>query len=273
MTKPVRVVAWSLAVYRLCIWLYPQPYRQRFGQELVQVFGDCCRDAYRQGGILGVAGLWLSIFLDLLATIIQEYRNGGVQMPISLLKRISAHTLILGGVLFALAGYAQLQPDSHFRYYGLYGAAMSLWMPSLLLLAAGVLGVYYHLRLWLEQGGRIATIVLVISQCSLAAFFTLMMVFELPETVWFLTMFNLLLMLVCLFIFGVACLRAGLRIGTYPMAIALLLFTLIATTIGRDDAWGPLYLEFAFQAVAGLVWVLFGWRVLPLVRNAIQVET
>ncbi|MCI0582884.1 MAG: hypothetical protein L0227_08315 [Chloroflexi bacterium] len=52
-------------VYLVLLRCYPTAFRERFGDELVQLAGDLLRDA-RTGrvGSSGVAGTWLRLFLD-----------------------------------------------------------------------------------------------------------------------------------------------------------------------------------------------------------------
>jgi hypothetical protein len=68
---------WLLAVsdtiYRLLLVGYPVSFRKRYGSEMVQVFGDCTRDAWRCSGLWGLLRLWGSTLGDLLTTVLVEY--------------------------------------------------------------------------------------------------------------------------------------------------------------------------------------------------------
>lgn len=270
-----RILHWTIAVYRFCLWCYPQDHRQQYGSEMMQVVGDCCRAAHRQQGMLGVVALWFPILWDTLVTVVQERRKRGVHMPVELLQRISPYLLMVGGVLFGLAGYSQLQPGSHYDFYGLYMASLSMLAPGWLFLAVGMLGVYYQLRARLARGGRIAAIVVVVAKMTFAISFFWLFVFDVPEIVWQMGMFTILLVLVSLLIFGIESLRAGMWIGVYPLVVVGLLVGLfVASSVmyPAGDSWGPLYLDFAVQVAVGLVWVLFGTHLLRLAQPAAHAE-
>jgi len=62
----------ALATYQLLLRLYPAAFRRRFEPELVQVFRDGCRAAYRERGYWGVWALGLATLPDIMVTAAQE---------------------------------------------------------------------------------------------------------------------------------------------------------------------------------------------------------
>jgi hypothetical protein len=74
----------SERLYRALVHLYPRPFTARFGDELVQLFGDQLRDARRRGRPFGVSATWLRTLGDLAVTALDEHLNG---------DRTVAHTL------------------------------------------------------------------------------------------------------------------------------------------------------------------------------------
>lgn len=68
----------SVRVYQLLVWTYPAEFRRTYGRDMAQVFGDCCRVAYVQRGVAGVAALWLGTLGDLVASLPREY---GAHLP------------------------------------------------------------------------------------------------------------------------------------------------------------------------------------------------
>lgn len=89
-------------VYRALLRLYPEPFRARFGDELVQLAGDLFRDA-RVGlnGERGVAATWLRLLLDVALTAPAEYLEQR-RVAHSLSRPAAAATKALG--VFGVAG-------------------------------------------------------------------------------------------------------------------------------------------------------------------------
>jgi hypothetical protein len=90
---------------RALLQLYPEPFRTRFGGDLVQLIGDVVRDA-RAGrpGSSGVAATWLGILFDVAQTAPLEHldqRRLGhtLTRPPALTARILGLLAILGGLL------------------------------------------------------------------------------------------------------------------------------------------------------------------------------
>jgi putative ABC transport system permease protein len=55
-----------MPIYRLCLLLFPRPFRERFGQDMAEVFADRRRQARRRGR-MAVAALWVRTLADVLA--------------------------------------------------------------------------------------------------------------------------------------------------------------------------------------------------------------
>lgn len=83
-------------VYRALLRLYPEPFRTRFGEELVQLSGDLLRDARtgRSGG-RGVAATWLRLLFDVVLTAPAEHLEQR-RVAHSLSRPASAVTKALG---------------------------------------------------------------------------------------------------------------------------------------------------------------------------------
>jgi len=106
-------------VYRSFLWLYPADFRDRFAEEMVQLFHDKLRDARAGGAPGGSVGAWITMLGDVAVTAVSERirRNRTVAhsitsappMPIRLLGVVG----IVGGVAilaaFLLAIPADLQ--------------------------------------------------------------------------------------------------------------------------------------------------------------------
>lgn len=65
-SKPLRQrVRFAERLYRCLLLAHPRAFRESYGQEMIQTFRDCYRDAYGQGGAVGVARLWAGLLHDL----------------------------------------------------------------------------------------------------------------------------------------------------------------------------------------------------------------
>jgi hypothetical protein len=54
----------ALTAYRLLLRAFPPRYRQRFGDDMTDVFADRLRDA-RSRGLAATAGLWARTLVDI----------------------------------------------------------------------------------------------------------------------------------------------------------------------------------------------------------------
>jgi hypothetical protein len=75
-----RLMPHSGRIYRLLLLAYPREFRRQFGGEMVQAFGDSCREARRRGGVTGLVMVWVRTVPNLAFTAIAErhraVRNG-----------------------------------------------------------------------------------------------------------------------------------------------------------------------------------------------------
>jgi MFS family permease len=101
-------------VYRALLRLYPEPFRERFGDELVQLCGDLLRDARAgRGGRDGVGVTWLRIILDVVQTAPAEHLEQrrvarSLTRPASAVMKGLGLLGILGGLLFLAAFIPEL---------------------------------------------------------------------------------------------------------------------------------------------------------------------
>jgi hypothetical protein len=67
------IIRLSVSVYRTLIrGVGPTSYFRLYGDLTIQLFRECCQDAYRQRGIPGVLGLWLPSFRDAVIQMVIE---------------------------------------------------------------------------------------------------------------------------------------------------------------------------------------------------------
>ena len=95
LTEP-RAVNLSASLYRLLLAKYPSHFRHKYGPHVLQVFRDCCRMAYRTGGLPGIFWLWALTSFDYLQSLIEEHSQRGVHMNKVKFIRLSGWALIVG---------------------------------------------------------------------------------------------------------------------------------------------------------------------------------
>jgi hypothetical protein len=62
----------SERIYQALLLAYPREFRRDHGAEMVQVFGDLCREEKRRGGTFGLLMVWVRTVPDLAATAFAE---------------------------------------------------------------------------------------------------------------------------------------------------------------------------------------------------------
>lgn len=62
----------SERVYEALLLVYPKRFRDAYGPQMVQVFGDLCREEWERAGLVGLVLLWARTVLDLLRTAASE---------------------------------------------------------------------------------------------------------------------------------------------------------------------------------------------------------
>lgn len=62
----------SERVYEALLLVYPKSFRDAYGPQMVQVFGDSCREERERAGLVGLVLLWARTVLDLLQTAASE---------------------------------------------------------------------------------------------------------------------------------------------------------------------------------------------------------
>ena len=66
------IITCSLLFYRWLLTLAPDEFSEQYADPALQVFHQCCWDAYREHGTRGVLHLWLPTFTDALQGILAE---------------------------------------------------------------------------------------------------------------------------------------------------------------------------------------------------------
>ena len=211
-----RAVNLSATLYRLLLETYPTHFRQEYGPHMLQVFRDCCRKAYRTGGLPGMLWLWALTFFDYLQSLIEEHTQRGVHMNKTKFIRLSGWAFIVGAFAWVL-GWAvnDIQYNNPYnaftfslgKYVGYLYASVQILVPAAIILTiVGMLGLYLRHA---EQAGRLGRSGLII---ALAAGVTAVLSFSLEifmqfEYAWIGVGITILLIFIGLTIFGIAVLR------------------------------------------------------------------
>jgi hypothetical protein len=153
-----RLISLSASVYRALLAAYPAQFKSEYGSHMAQVFRDCCRQAYQEGGTPSLLALWMRTTLDYLKTIIEEYARGGTNMTREKFIKLSGWALLVGSISILIGWLADSRPEySQFnaaslpidRYANL--AAVPLVIMGVLLVSLGMLGL--QARYGGEAGG------------------------------------------------------------------------------------------------------------------------
>lgn len=70
----------SERIYAGLLRLYPAAFRETYGREMLLIFRDQCRDAYRKSGRWGIAQVWLRTLADLARSVPAEHIQGAYIM-------------------------------------------------------------------------------------------------------------------------------------------------------------------------------------------------
>jgi len=117
-----RLIGASDWLYRLLLHAYPATFRECYGGEMAQVFRECCREAYRRRGAVGLAGLWARTLSDLVISAIDQHIVGGSGMFLKRLFDITlalAALIVLAPILAAIAILIKLDSRGPVFYRGL----------------------------------------------------------------------------------------------------------------------------------------------------------
>jgi hypothetical protein len=124
-----RIIAISVKVYQVFLRAYPTKFQQEYGSQMIQVFRDCCRHAFRQSGARGIYRLWAVTVLDFLHSVFEQHMQKEADLSQSRLIKWSGWAFILGA----------------FAFLTFVGGSEALTLPgselSAILLAVGLLGL------------------------------------------------------------------------------------------------------------------------------------
>lgn len=135
MSFPQSRLQLSDRLYRKFLVAYSSEYRQKYGDEMAQVFRDLCLEIYHERGAAGLMVLWTSTLLDLFKTAIEDRWNT-LPFPAShALVPIGSWAAIIAGLLSILFAFTHASPnhiDWVFRLKWVWPALGMLYLVALI---------------------------------------------------------------------------------------------------------------------------------------------
>jgi hypothetical protein len=77
MTRCRLAIRISVAIYRALLLVYPSTFTQEFGDPVVRAYQDLVEDAANSAGLLGVAGTWPGLVVDLVLSAAARHWDNG----------------------------------------------------------------------------------------------------------------------------------------------------------------------------------------------------
>lgn len=162
-------VTTSTKLYATLVRLYPQRFREAFGDELQLVFRDCARDGFQRAGAWGVLHVWLGVLPDLVNSAAEQHAGEDFPVLLKILTGMLSGAGLIGGALWILASFLILQrppgtPDGVNRdiadlmplfFIGVQMVSMGLIAISLL--PGRQWSIPYRLLLAVAAGGGLVT--------------------------------------------------------------------------------------------------------------------
>lgn len=103
------IISFSVRIYQWLIRMGPVGFRHEYGLHIVQVFRQCCRDAYQAQGVYGVMRLWLPMFGEAVTGMLVEHlcalRSFYERMGQMLLGMRRSMLITLGAFIFFAMAY------------------------------------------------------------------------------------------------------------------------------------------------------------------------
>jgi len=256
--------------YRILIRLYPAAFRERFADEMVQLFGDQLRDARAAGMPAGTARTWLRTLADLAVTATSEHTRRDRTVAHSMAEAPSIPTRalgligILGGVVLVLGFIPSLSWIWDFNVVRLVLFNLGAMAIGFAALRAGALG-----------SGRVSVVVAASVILANAWYLVMLIlsigrpVYPVPDTAFRPIFFYAgAAMWLTDAVFGFVIWRVG-RMARW-VGLALAIGSLLAFTgMNRPVTWFWAPASMAGVAANGLAWIVLGIAVATRRRAAV----
>ncbi|MCC7448996.1 MAG: hypothetical protein IT324_16375 [Anaerolineae bacterium] len=260
------MIDWLVRLYRMLLILYPADYRAAYGPLMAQVFRDVCQDIYRQQGTLGIVMWWCTTLFDLALTAFEQRRKVRFTVSKAGLIRFSGPLLTAGGLLLVVTAFSQLQPGSHYSYYGVYQLLMFLLAPAFVLIGIGNFGVLLHYGARAGIFGRLALFAIAIGALICGIGFVLTMF---RDSFWNIAGVGLLIYTGGTVIFGLL----NLVMGILPVFKIVPIITGVQPLMMLTGLFyverGPDIYALIFMMSIGICWAITGFATHNRLRQSV----
>ncbi|MGW8252111.1 MAG: hypothetical protein ACWGO1_15835 [Anaerolineales bacterium] len=213
---------------------------------MAQVFRDCSRRAYQDGGGLALMALWARTTLDYLKTMVEEYARGGTYMTREKFIKLSGWALLVGSISILIGWLAESRPEySQFnaaslpidRYANL--AAVPLVIMGVLLVSLGMLGLQARYGGKAGGFGRLTLVIGALSGLVSAVGMVGLAIYD-SDPWWSLFFMGWVIQYLMLALFGIVCLRRQLlpRWNGLPLLAGIWLPVFMLVSLVYENATG-----------------------------------
>jgi hypothetical protein len=255
-----KLLTLSERAYRTLLILYPADFRDEYGQQMVQVFRDVCRDVYRHGGANELANWWATAVFDLVQAVIAERRKVNLIMSQAKFIQWTGWLFILGGTFFAVSSIGQLQPTSSNVFDGVHQLSLYALVPGMVLIMLGLFGVWLRYKVDMHLFGKISLIAALIGAVIMS--FGWLFTLTAGNGYWNVFMIGWLIQLMGQSVFGGFATTThllpkwnfALLIGSgFPLTVVVLVLS--SQTAASSVNW----VAFAILLLIGIGWLMTGW--------------
>jgi hypothetical protein len=215
------IIRYSLKIYQMLLIAYPAKFNQEYGPEMLQVFQDCCLDAFDRSRSIGMLKLWPITLLDFVQSVLSEHMQKEIQMKKGEkeeITRLGGWALMLGGITFFLLflgmylennGNASFDWQSSFWQSSFIEASYKIFLIiTPVLLMVGMLGLRTRYGEEIGWFGKNILLLGAIAGPAIEILGYIIAAYEFVDWGWMLFMSGSTVPLVCIALFGVTALRS-----------------------------------------------------------------
>ena len=240
------ILAISVFIYRLMVQVYPQSFRQDYGEPMLQLFLDRCRLALQQNSLLGIPVLWAHTLVDFLLSVLEQYTNRGAMNTKSNWNKISGWFLAISSLLILVGYVASSRPIYNTYNFAsnsfdrvLNVAVIPLLIGGFLSFSLGILGLLNNFKQRIDTLGKFGLILSLLGGITTMVG-TIGISIKDVSPWWQFIMLGMLAIFIGMGLFGINCLRAHLfsRWNFLPLMISIPILILFVGSLGLNTSLG-----------------------------------